>query len=391
MIEPASHLALRQTITQSILADRGLLDALRAEIRPLCDQVRRIQPRVSSAVSLVAADGGNNQLAYDPFLIQLVRVVDSANNELCLEALTPTLPIAEVSRRQFDARGRPITALGRMMAFLDVRTLDELGRFIEVNADGTAVSSNWVREYRELVEWAILFALVREHRYGTDTLIVVDGLLRSPVFAHDLFRKLLAGIQAAIDAQYQATRRRIYLVGLAKHSQVLDRYRLAMALENVLTCPYPAYVEVPVDLERRAYSRVEYARGQPARQEESSQAGQEEDRISRFAGGKMYFVKFGSHAHDPVWPVDIFLPQQRHAPIILGHLLSDAVNGFPVPFYPLCLQRAHEYAALVDFDFDVLQDEVLAGIRTLLGREAPLLDRFRLQMADPAQVRYGGS
>jgi hypothetical protein len=105
----------------------------------------------------------------------------------------------------------------------------------------------------------------------------------------------------------------------------------------------------------------------------------------------MHFVKFGGRAHDPIWPVDIFLPQQREAPVILGHLLADAINGFPVPFYPLCLQRAHEYAALVDFDFDILQDQIVEGIRTLLGPEAAVLDGFRLQVADPAQSRYGSA
>jgi hypothetical protein len=99
-------------------------------------------------------------------------------------------------------------------------------------------------------------------------------------------------------------------------------------------------------------------------------------------------VKFGNHASDPIWPVDLFLPQQREAPAILGHLLSDAVNGFPIPFYPLCLQRAHEYAALVDFDFEILQDQVIEAIRTLLGPEADALDTFRMQVADPAQNRY---
>jgi len=102
----------------------------------------------------------------------------------------------------------------------------------------------------------------------------------------------------------------------------------------------------------------------------------------------MYFVKFGSHAADPIWPVDIFLPQRQDAAAILGYLLADAANGFPVPFYPLCLQRAHEYAALVDFDFDVLQDQVLDGIRALLGPEAAALDGLRLQTVDPAQSRY---
>lgn len=380
MIEPSSQQVLRQTITNCVFADRGLLDQLRDEIRHLAHQIRRIQPRNGTAVSLVGTDGGNNQLIYDPFFVQLVRVVDSSNNEYCLEAITPTLPVAEVSQRQFDAAGQPITALGRMMKFLGVNQLNDLSQFIQLQSDGTAVTSSWVTAYRELIEWAILFSLVRERTFGTDTLIVMDGLLRSKVFAHDLFRKLMTGMREAIEHQYNTTRRRIYLVGIAKHSKVLDRYRLAMALEGVLTCPYPAYVDIPRDIETRAYTRSEYVKSQPTAHDDAS--------LNRFVAGKMVFAKFGSHAHDPIWPVDIFLPQQADTPVILGHLLADAINGFPIPFYPLCLQRAHEYAALVDFDLDVLQDQIIESIRTLLGADAPVLDGFRLQVADPAQARY---
>jgi hypothetical protein len=70
-------------------------------------------------------------------------------------------------------------------------------------------------------------------------------------------------------------------------------------------------------------------------------------------------------------------------------MLGDALNGFPVPLYPRCLQRAHDNAALVDFDFDILQDQVFEGIRRILGSESHALDTFRLQDTDPAQQRYG--
>lgn len=303
MIDPESHLRLRQEIAERMAADRALLDQLRIEIRPLASQVRRIQPRSTTAVSLVATDGGNTQLRFDPFLVQLVRVVDSSNNEHCLEVVTPTTDVSVLSARQFNERGEPVTALGRLMDYLTVSELPALSPMIPRGTrDGRPVSRVWIQVYRELVEWSILFSLVRDHDFGTDTLIVFDGLLRSKVFAGDLFAKMRRGLEEGIERQFQRNRRRIYLVGIAKRSKVLDRYRLAMALEGVLTGEYPAYVEVPRAIEERAYVWTEYAR--------SDDRGFDGE-INKFVGGNMFLVKFGPGARDPIWPVDLFTPQQR--------------------------------------------------------------------------------
>src|SRR2546426_11271693 len=194
MIEAQSHNQLKAEIVERMVADRALLDQLRAEIRPLRANVRRIQPRSTTSISLVGTDGGNNRLEFDPFLVQLVRVVDSSNNEYCLEAITPTTSVTALSRQQFDTTGDPVTALGEMMAFLGVTDLPKLSHMIRRNdTDDRPTSPSWVQVYRELVEWAILFSLVRTHTFGSDTLIVCDGLLRSKVFAGEHFRTLLAG------------------------------------------------------------------------------------------------------------------------------------------------------------------------------------------------------
>jgi hypothetical protein len=261
-----------------------------------------------------------------------------------------------------------------------VDSLPALSHMIRPTDQGKPVSPSWVQVYRELVEWAILFAILKKD-FGTDTLIICDGLLRSKVFAKDLFQRLLQGMKDRIEAQWSTTRRRVYLAGVAKHSKVLTRYRLAMALEGVLQTDYPAYVEVPRAVEEQAYVWSEFARG-------DDRAG-EGGEINKFVGGKMFLVKFGSHRRDPVWPVDIFVPQVGESQTIVGSMLADAINGFPVPHYPRCLQKAHENAALVDFDFDILQDSIYEGVRSSLGGDAGTLDAFQLQDADPAQRRYG--
>lgn len=382
MIDPQSLNELRDAIRNQVAGDRTLLDQLRREVLPLKPAVRRIQPRGTTSISLVGTDGGNNQVQFDPFLVQLVRVVDSSNNEYCLEVVSPTTSVTALSARQFNADGTPRTALGKMMAYLRVGSLVDLSSMIRANESDRPVSPSWVQVYRELVEWAILFVVLREKDFGTDTIIVGDGLLRSKVFKDGLFRKYLQGLQEGIAAQFQRSKRRLFLAGVSKSSKVLDRYRLALALEDVLTPEYAAYVEVPVELERKAYVWGEYARGNDVGLEDGD--GKKEF----FAGGKMFFVKFGNGKRDPIWPVDVFLPQANEAQAILGYMLADAIDGFPVPFYPRCLQKAHEHAALVDFDFDILQDEIYDGIRAVLDARGHELDVFRLRDQDPAARRY---
>ncbi|MGB9754497.1 hypothetical protein [Roseiflexus castenholzii] len=379
MIDPASQAQLREAITDCIRADRRVLDRLREEIRPLKHATCRIQPRATTSISLIGADGGNHQLRFDPFLIQLIRVVDSSNNEYCLEVVAPTTPIQKINTRQFAADDSARTALGEMMRFLGIDSLTELSPLIRPTSQERPVSPRWVEVYRELVEWGVLFAILKKD-FGADTLIVCDGLLRSVVFARGLFQRLLRGMQARIDAHWRNNRRRVHLAGVAKHSKVLSRYRLAMALEGVLQTDYPAYVEVPRELEERSYMRADFAPG-------GDYAG-EEDATAGYTGGRMFLVKFGAHRHDPIWPVDIFEPQAGNAQEILGALLADAMNGFPIPYYPRCLQKAHENAALVDFDFEVLQDFIYEGVRSTLGKEAGILDAFQLLDPDPSQQRY---
>jgi len=58
-------------------------------------------------------------------------------------------------------------------------------------------------------------------------------------------------------------------------------------------------------------------------------------------------------------------------------MLNDARDGFPVPFYPQSLQRAHENAALVDFDMEILERRRLRRSRPL-GYQKSILDELRL-------------
>ncbi len=369
MIELETLDTIQKELSERIDEDRKVLDEMRGEVRPLRSETRRIQPRSATAISLVGTDGGNNQFRFDPFQVQLVRVVDSGHNEYCLEVVTPRTSIEELTRKHFDPSGSPRTSLGRMMKFLGISDLSDLSPVFGSNS--SELASSWTNVYREMTEWAVLFDLVREKDFATDTVIVHDGFLRSKMFKGKLFGTYRQGLEDGIRRQFEKNKRRVYICGIAKHSSVLQAYRLAMAIEGVMRNTYPCYVEVPIYMEERAYKWDEYVK-----------------RSDKFVAGKMFLVKFGSGAYDPVWALDLLLSQKGEAQIILGYLLEDAKDGFPVPLYPQCLQKAHEHAALVDFDMEMLEDQICMALRESLGDKSWIIDELALQEPDPAARRY---
>lgn len=377
---------VREDIRKCTERDKKLLDELRAEVRTLASGVRTIKPRSTTSVSLVGSDGGNNRLQFDPFSVQLVRVVDSYGKELCRDAVSPTTDTDELSARQFNIDGTARTALGQMMIDLGLGRckLSDLSHMIpdgkKCREEPEKVSPSWVLVYRDICEWAALYERICVHKFGTDTLLVRDGLLRSKIFRRTYFIDLRKKFAQAMERIQREDHRRIFLVGVAKHSQVLARYQLAMMIENTLPPGEPRYVRMPRDLERKAYRWPEWARGE---EEEEGKA-----EAPKFVAGDLFVVRFGIHGGDPIWAVDIFSPQAQHASEIFGYLLADAINGFPVPSYPLCLQRAHEHAQIVDWDLEILQNEVFDAVRRIIPVERQqALDGYRMT-ADAAAKRY---
>lgn len=356
MFDPDHLEAIRASVREQTQRDRYLLDELRADVREHLLGGEAVRPHIATAISLVASDGGNNKLIFDPFNIHLVGVVDSLGRQLFLDVVSPTSDPDVL----YTAHAQAGDALGSLMSDLAVCSLNELSPMVpkgETARDHPElVSPSWVLVYRDLCEWAVLYHRICHTELGNHTLLVRDGLLRSKIFRGELF----TGMARRMADRIQAVRPlKLYLVGIAKHSQVLSRYRLAMALENALAPGEPRFVRVPRDLERKVYTWPEYARGPEDAEEEGGEA-------AKYVVGAMYLARFGKNSGDPIWAVDVFWTQTDAASEVFGYLLADSVEGFPVPYYPRCLQQAHEHAQVVDFDLEILQDTVFDAARGLV-------------------------
>jgi hypothetical protein len=365
---------LKSLVREATRGDSGLLDEVMRDVALLRHSVTTIQPRNINSISLVASDGGNNTLEFNPFSLHVIRVVDTFGDELFLDVISPSTDTVALGRRHLDD---PRSPLGRLMRDLGVSTLGQLSTMIPARPR----SRTWPLVYRDLCEWAVLYDLICYERWGSDTLIIRDGLLRSTIFAEDQFVRVYGLMKAAIERTRRERKRSVFLVGLAKQSRVIERYRLAMAVEDVFPAGQPCYAQVPLELQVKVYDWPEYARSP-----EDDLTDREKPKTNM---GAMYLVRFGSQSYDPVWTVDLLHFQAERAQQIFGSLLADAELGFPVPCYPHCLQEADRCAQVVDLDLAILQNALEEAVREQIRADRRhVFDAQRLSPADPAAVRY---
>lgn len=374
MFDPEELPDIRGRIQEQTRADATLLSEVLADVERIRPGVRAIQPRETTSVSLVASDGGNNKIEFNPFYIQLVRVVDSYGEALFLDVVSPTSDTTELGERHLADENSP---LGKLMRDLKVKSLSELSPMLPARPR----SPSWTLWYREICEWATLYDLIRYQRFATDTLIVKDGFLRSKVFSGDLFVRMGRLMMETIERTARERRRDLFLVGIAKRSQVLQQYSLAMAIADVLPSGSPRFAPVPIELQEKAYAWDEYIR----RPYEETTKGEP----PKFNIGEMFFVRFGTRSGDPIWTVDVAADQRGRAQEIFGCLLADAIVGFPIPFYPMCLQQADHFAQVVDLDLDILQDTLVEAVREQVVPHRRVALDAQLLATDVIQRRYG--
>jgi hypothetical protein len=391
---------LRDRIEEATIQEKPLLDAAIADARELIGAFRALRPRSATPFSLVASDGGENRLRFNPFSLTFVRVVDSKGKTLMIDAISPSADLSALSARHREARD----PLGLLMEDLGVDSIAELSPMLGGNA------RSWASTYRDICEWATLYERIVHRDHANSTVFVRDGLLRTPIFERSLLAEMYARIAATIERNLREERIELFLVGVAKHSEVHSRYELAMAaaglpdghacwapvphrMQQSVYHRWPDYVKPPLPVVDRGATLGERRTADPGERRSGDQGERLEEQRHEPPGrglnmGAMHFVRFGPSRRDRIWTVDVLDNQRGEAHKALAALLADAENGFPIPFYPLSLQKADEHAQIADFDREILSDYLIDAVRRRMPESGSTAVDAMLLSGDPTAWRY---
>jgi len=331
-------------------------------------------------VSFVSADGGDNRLYFNPAVIELVRVVDSRGNQCALDAIAGNAKSKSLNARAEEGNPLLVEPLRKLCSDLNVNVTDLSYLLSGLGEPGKSTGA--VRTYRDIIEWAVLYDLLHKD-WGSDTIIVGEGLLRTKSFKRKIFPLIDKQIRN-ICAKHKKNHVNVSIVGVAKQSAVLSRLAVALELEETFHKPFPCFVKVPIDIETECYNFDRTWLDTL----ETSMPNENGDYLYQ-SMGKLYLVKFGDRPFDPVWPVDLAEWDEPNADRIIGQLLNDAQPGFPIPDFPQSVQKAHDYASVNGIEISVLQDILFNGItEKLTPQERERILRMRYLGKNLTNRRY---
>ena len=349
---------IKSRVQAAYKIEEPVVQQFRGFARTLKNEVKPIRSYSANAVSFVSADGGDNRLYFNPAVIELVRVVDSRGNQCALDAIAGNTKYDSLNSRIESNNPLMVEPLKKLCEDLGV-SVTELSYLLKGLGE-PGKSTGATRIYRDIIEWAVLYELLHKE-WGSDTIIIREGMLRTKSFSRKIFPKIDKKIREVCEKQ-KNNHVNVSIVGVAKQSAVLSRLAIALELEETFHRPFPCYVEVPKDIESKCYN---FDRTWLDTLETSEP---NEDGNYRYQSmGKLYLVKFGDQPFSPVWPVDLAEWDAQDASRIIGQLLNDAQPGFPIPDFPQSIQKAHDFASVSGIEVDVLQDILFNGITQKLS------------------------
>jgi len=372
---------IKRRVYDAYKYEEPILQKFREYARRIKNDVKPIRPYSVNAVSFVSSDGGDNRLYFNPAVIELVRVVDSRGNQCALDAIAGNSKASDFNERAKSGSPLLVEPLRKLCADLGMNVLDLSYLLNGIEEQGKSTGA--IRVYRDIVEWAVLYDLMKYREWGSDTIIIREGMLRTKSFKLTVFPK----IDGLIRDAHQSHKKKnisVSMVGVAKQSAVLSRLAVSLELEGALNKPYACYVQVPDDIEADCYN---FDRTWLDTMETSQP---DENGTYRYqALGKMFLVKFGNRPFDPVWPVDIAEWQITDVDKIIGQLAKDAQPGFPIPDFPMSVQKAHDFAKVNGLEVDILQDILFEGItQNLTSEEKATILRMKYLGQNLTNIRY---
>ena len=338
--------------------EKPTLDKQRETARALKDQVCNLDVSPGKAVAFVAADGGDNRIRLDlatgggPAIVELVRVEDSRSAD-SKDKKSVMEVFAGGEEPTFAFEDSPFKNL---CDDLGCKHLSDLSPYFD--SEVRLSRTEKMKKYREILEWAVLYDMLALGNWEGDTVLVREGALRTWVFRREFFQELDAGIRRQCE-RLQKKKAGVYLVGVAKRTQLLTRLQFAFSLEGVLKRKDPCYLKVPRAVADEFYTR---------RWLDTLETADNRDYRSL---AEMYLVKFGDDPLDPVWPVDVAVWQADKAEKILGYLAKDARPGFPIPDFPMCIQQAHDNAKIGGMELAYLKDLLFEGMAEEIAKDLP--------------------
>jgi hypothetical protein len=334
------------------------------------DPVRPIREERASQRVIVAADGGHNKIESFPFMsLGAIRVVNERGKIIFFDVIGPRDDIDLLS--EWHRNPANDSALGRMMGVLGVEKLYELSTMIpnpakkddaEKKRKRSTSQSGWMTVYRDLCEWAAVYDVIcHEPPPRQRTVILRDGLLRTKIFAGALFVELGQILQNRIQKLKSKHDVDVYLGGIAKKSDVQDRYGIALQMLKKFPPGGAFYAPIPIDVQQEVYVWPEYTWlpddvPKEGRERATAQPSTNRTEEPKFNIGSMHFVRWGPDIDDPVWTVDTLWFQADNAGSIFGSILPDTRQSFPIPGYPKPLIDADEGAQISDLDAELLRD-----------------------------------